>query len=552
MRSLRLALLAAFGISSIACSDDDNGTGPEVDRRAISLAVGEVRTISPADTGTVRINGGASGGEFTLVTLYALSGGVVPLEVSGEQLTVATGPPMPRLGAPGVPSLATLGARTERFQAHLNELERDALVSRIAATRATYAGRIAVRPALSAVPTIGAHITINTSVVSACSAESMRTGRVVAVTQNAVIIADEANPAGGFTDAEYAEMGQGFDAVVHPTIVENFGAPSDIDANGGRTLVFFTRAVNELTPAGSDGWINGFFFYRDLLAKSGADACPGSNEAELLYVLAPDPNGEVNGNVRTKAVVRTSALGNMAHLSQYLVNASRRLFVNDAPTIVEEAWLNAGLSQIAQELVFYKVSGLAPRRNLGHQSLRSSQTIEDATNAFQIDNLRWTMFYLRRPESVTPFNQRGATWQFLRYAADRSSTPERTFWFNLVNSTTTGIDNVAATTGMDFFTLLREWAMAQYTDDAGFAVTPAFQHPSWNFRSVLSALTEDATFPLATHVLSTGGPLTLTLAGGGAAYLRFGVASGRVGLIRATTGGAPPSSDVSLSVVRTK
>jgi hypothetical protein len=339
--------------------------------------------------------------------------------------------------------------------------------------------------------------------------------------------------------------------VIHPTIVENFGAPSDIDANGGRTLVFFTRAVNELTPAGSDGWINGFFFYRDLLAKSGTDACPGSNEAELLYALVPDPNGEVNGNVRTKAVVRALALSNMAHLSQYLVNASRRLFVNDAPG-PEEEWLNAGLSQIAQELVFYKASGLAPRRNLDHQSLRSSQTIEDAANAYQIENFRWTMFYLERPELNSPFNQRGGAWQLLRYAADRSPTPERTFWFNLVNSRTTGIDNVAAATSMDFFTLLREWAMAQYTDDAGFAVTPTFQHPSWNFRSVLSALAEDATFPLATHVLSTGGPLTLTLAGGGAAYLRFGVASGRVGLIRATTGGAPPSSDVSLSVVRTK
>ena len=552
MQSLKLALLGAFGIFFIGCGDDDNGTGPEVDPRAISLAVGQVRTISSADTGTVLINGGASGGEFTLVTLYTVPGSQVPLEFSGEQLTVATGPPLPRLDAPGVPSLKTLGARTERFQAHLNELARDALGSRIAATRATYAGRIAVRSAFSDVPTIGARIPINTSTVSACASESVRTGRVVAVTQNAVIIADEANPAGGFTDAEYAELGQGFDAVVHPTIVENFGAPSDIDANGGRTLVFFTRAVNELTPSGSNGWINGFFFYRDLFAKSGAEACPGSNEAELLYVLAPDPNGEVNGNVRTKAMVRTLALGNMAHLSQYLVNVSRRLFVNHAATIFEEEWLNAGLSQIAQELVFYKVSGLEPRRNLDHQSLRSSQTIEDATNAYQIDILRWTMFYLQRPESNSPFNQRGAAWQFLRYAADRSPTPERTFWFNLVNSTTSGIDNVAATTGMDFSTLLREWAMAQYTDDAGFAVTPIFQHPSWNFRSVLSALTEDAMFPLATHALSTGGPLNLTLAGGGTAYLRFGVASGRVGLIRARTGGAPPSSDVSLSVVRTK
>ena len=65
-------------------------------------------------------------------------------------------------------------------------------------------------------------------------------------------------------------------------------------------------------------------------------------------------------------------------------------------------------------------------------------------------------------------------------------------------------------------------------------------------------MAEDATFPLATHVPSTAGPLTLTLAGGGAAYIRFGVASGRVGLIRATVAGVTPSPEVSLSVVRTK
>jgi hypothetical protein len=105
MPSLRLALLVALGIFSVACGDKDNGTGPEVDRRAISLAVGEVRAISSADTGTVRINGGASGAEFTLVTLYGAvpAAGQVSLEFSGEQLTVATGPPMPRVSAAGHP-----------------------------------------------------------------------------------------------------------------------------------------------------------------------------------------------------------------------------------------------------------------------------------------------------------------------------------------------------------------------------------------------------------------------------------------------------------------
>ena len=44
------------------------------------------------------------------------------------------------------------------------------------------------------------------------------------------------------------------------------GVPADIDG-GGRVIAFFTRAVNELTQAGSSGVISGFFYGRDLFPK---------------------------------------------------------------------------------------------------------------------------------------------------------------------------------------------------------------------------------------------------------------------------------------------
>jgi hypothetical protein len=77
-------------------------------------------------------------------------------------------------------------------------------------------------------------------------------GKVVAITNKAVVIADTANPAGGFTDAEYQSIGVTFDTLVDPVDRAAFGAPSDID-NNGRVLIFFTRAVNEITTSGASG-----------------------------------------------------------------------------------------------------------------------------------------------------------------------------------------------------------------------------------------------------------------------------------------------------------
>ena len=73
--------------------------------------------------------------------------------------------------------------------------------------------------------------------------------------------------------------------------------------------LFFTRAVNELTPTGSQSVVGGFFYGRDLFPKQDSpqlgsgSGCPSSNVAEMFYLLVPDPNGVVNGNVRTKNFV---------------------------------------------------------------------------------------------------------------------------------------------------------------------------------------------------------------------------------------------------------
>src|SRR4029079_8642217 len=167
------------------------------------------------------------------------------------------------------------------------------------------------------------------------------------------------NPAGGFTNAEFASIATTFDTLVDPLDRGAFGDPTDIDGDGHRILLY-TRTGNELTPSGSEGVVEGFFNPRDLFPTQSTatlQACAGSNFAEMFYLLVPDPTGTINGNVRTKTAVTQSSIAVVAHEYQHLINAARRLYVNDADDF-EEVWLNEGLSHIAEELLFYRTSGL--------------------------------------------------------------------------------------------------------------------------------------------------------------------------------------------------
>jgi hypothetical protein len=576
-RTTRSVIAVGFTTLAVAACGSDGGPGPPPPPPGvISLAVGEGRTLTAAQAATIEVSGG-SGGEFVLIPFHGSQtpSATVALEFSGTQIIGVTGPPSPQLAPVDEPGLsieraASLQARAAaraRFDGELRRLERDVLARRIPAARAARSLRASASASgsgsLAAVPAVGDPVTYNTSRTS-CTGADMRVGRVVAVTTRAVIVADNANPAGGFTDAEYTDIGAQFDSFVYPLDVQSFGAPGDVDANGGRAIVFYTRAVNELTPAGSQSVIGGFFHPRDLFPKTAtnpADACATSNEAEMFYMLVPDPNGEVNGNKRLKADVLEGTIGVLGHEFQHLINASRRMFVNDA-TSFEEVWLNEGLSHIAEELLFYSASGLAPRQNITLAQLVQPGPVNAAVNAYQIDNFGRLLEYLKDPEGRSPYATddelatRGATWQLLRYSADRSTTPQQTLWFNLVNSQTAGIANFTAVFGGQFIALVRDWATAQYTDDAVSPLLAAYQHPSWHYRSIMPRLVANTNppppYPLKTRTLVAGTPLSLTLKGGSAAYLRFGVAAGATGTITPTSSGAALPAAVSLTVVRTR
>src|SRR5262249_59509401 len=99
---------------------------------------------------------------------------------------------------------------------------------------------------------------------------------------------------------------------------------------------------------------------------------------------------------------------------------------------------------------------------------------------------------------------RGAIWSFLRFAADHlPAGTENSFWYKLVNSTTSGVANLTNALGVAPYSLMRDWAISLYVDDNAAGVDPRFQQPSWNMRSVLTNGGVSLTYPLTTRTLHT-------------------------------------------------
>lgn len=568
-------IAVGFLAAIAACS---NGTEPKQNNvcsssNPLTLAVGQVQA---GLAGTCVYL--SSGGEYALVpfngsTVYS-TGATVNFTGSGvstttaqlKSLVPATSPMMAT-----VPSLTTFGtsaALLPGFELQLRESEHRVLTPLIPAARTWFASHssgtgIGFRPSFSTVAAqwaLGDTVVLNTntgnSLAEACSTSVNRAGRVVAISNHAIVVADTGNPAGGYTDTDYQTIALQFDSVFTMDSTA-FGAATDIDANG-HIVMFFTRAVNELTPHASTSVVGGFFYARDLFPKQDSpqlgagSGCPSSNFSEMFYLLVPDPNGVVNGNVRTKTFVSHLTVSTTAHEFQHLINASRRLYVNTAATDFEVTWLNEGLSHIAEELLFYQQSdGLHPRMDIDSTRFVSDQKNIDAYNFDQQSNFGRFREYLLRPATTSPYapddslQTRGATWSFLRYAADHRGSSDGDTWQQLVNSTTTGLQNLQNVFGPSLPTMFRDWAIASISDDVP-NVNAEWQHPSWNFRSIWDFIPSSRFYPLATVTVGDGSPLTVTLKGGSAAFVRFTVPNGQVGSV---SWGTLPSA-VSMSIVR--
>ncbi len=439
---------------------------------------------------------------------------------------------------------------------------RDWMASRTATPRAAYA-------VTAAEVKVGDVLKLNVNANLACTSADIKSGRVAAVGAKSIIVNDTENPTGGYTDAEYAAIAATFDTLVFPMDTTAFGAPTNISGYG-KIILLYTRAVNALTPSGAGYTIGGFFFARDLYpktVKNGLAACAASNEAEMFYLLAPDPNGTVNTNKRTKDEVTLLNLTTIAHELQHLINASRRLYVNVGARPNEETWLDEGLSHVAEELLYFRIAGVTSRQNLALTDVAGNATRSDQFRNYASQNFSRFYSFLTAPEVNSPYAPndslatRGAIWNFLRYAAGRQGADgEATFLRALVNANTTGVANLQSVlSGSQFADYLRDWSVSLIADDFSASTTAALSSayitPSWNFRSIFPGLRFSGgsplgVYPIATRSLLSGTPQRVLLAGGTSSFIRFGIPAGRSAIVTVSSNGAPPPSTLKYALVR--
>lgn len=564
------------------------GTGTIVTAcTAGSLQTPTVGAVLAGVSGTgVCLGGGTTGAEYAIAafnTNLDSSLASVGFTVKGTGITsviaadvIADGLSASRTSASVSPIFASADRRTtsvrRAFDMQLRETAVRELSWRIPAARAAMAATTsATRARFDVIPstvTVGQVLRLNANGLSACDTDrAIYIGaRVVSISNSAIIVADTMNPpTNGFTKSDYDAFAARFDTLVNPLDVNAFGAPTDIDKNG-KVLILFTKEVNKLTPRGSSGYIGGFFFERDLFptrTQGDFQGCAASNFGEIFYVMAPDSLA-VYGDQRKKSDVFKNTTGTIAHEYQHLINAGRRMYVNDALDF-ESTWLNEGLSHIAEELLYYRVSGHAPRQNLGATEITASQAQIDAFNEYQSDNLGRFQIFLDHPAQTNvhgdndSLETRGATWSLLRYLADHQGSSDGTVWQQLVNGKLSGLQNLASVFGAGYVTSMRDWATTIFSDDIPGVTDARFLEPSWNMRSIFPRLCANSScsvrlgvYPLSVTSLSNGVGSPQSVAAGGVSFIRFGVPAGSQGSIDWSQSGLPVSSLMQFTVVRTK
>lgn len=583
----------------------------------LTLALGQVQLLDPTAASDFCVNSAAADSEYTLIPVNTADTATLSISTTGNNIVAVTGPPTPI--APGPDPSALAAGLAPLAEAPLQEfhVERASDLPDISSAAKLAAVKITpkARPKGGGPPAVDQLIDIQ--VAPGCSgALDMRKGRVEAISpvstpaKPRLYIVQEVReePAGsgtwvpvvvgGFSRLEFEQIRDMFDLNPPATLapggilgsasatggrdsqLANFGEVTDVDSNGG-VFVFFTRALNELSPPASSSFAAGSFESRDLFSAA-PGSCPRSNQGEYIYMMVPDPTGVVNSNVRTLSAVAGNATRTLMHHYTHLVNASRRLYVNMAPGL-EESWLDEGLAWIAEELLFFNTSvGLTTRANIVVTDLTTGPNASRRVAAFNsYANPRFggvRGFYLQNPTTTplggirvgplrrAPFAVGGANAHesqvlqdsvmgfFLRYAADRLGGSEAAFFTALTNATTAGMTNLqAAIGGADPNLWARDMAIASYTDDAVAGIAPEYNHLTWNYRSLYIALNgahQLVPVALSNNTTFTGG----YGGGGGPRWLRFGIPAAQAapGIFSQRSGTDPLPASSLTAIVRTK
>jgi hypothetical protein len=482
----------------------------------LDLARYEGITVSGADLGNcLRLLG--AGAQYLLVPQSATSSDgakrvdyVLGASVAGTTTDVV--PPAPDVvpwpvGRP-VAEPGTPGTLQQRLDAMLRGREHDLVLEHRGALRPS--ADVARSDAPPAPPALGSPRSF--SVLSSLDATAFTTtqARLRFAGQHILIYVDTEGLSGAFTDAELDAFGRTFDRDLYEVDVTAFGSESDIDGNG-RVIVLLSPKINALTDRGicsSQGFITGFFFGGDLLPGS-----KGSNKGEIFYALVPDENAS-KSCAHSKPQVERLIPSTFIHEFQHMISFNQHVLVRDGSE--EALWLNEGLSHVAEELgsKLYESRYPAPSGRSSADQLfpDSSQGFisGDMTNAYRFLSTlpNHSAVALQGNASL---EERGGAWLFLRWLGDHKGEG---IYGRLVQTASTGTQNVEDKAGESFASLFGDFATAAYTDSLPgvprSAIPLRLRFTSRSFRQIFQRFFDtntsgvDQPFPITPMALQPG------------------------------------------------
>jgi hypothetical protein len=555
-------------VLAVACGGGGgDGTGVKAPSSDIStMAVGEVRLLNPPDIPNgIDLPAGSGARDYIIVVGNTSSVHDVAANFNVKADQSAT-------GVFGIEAAADLAAQSgfqlnqvplartpqEAVESRVRAFERSKLIMR-SRSAPFGAGRFSARRSAQAsqlaVPLVGDILNIkipDASTNDLCNNFIPTQAVVASVSQKAILAVDtlDGPPATLFTQVQMDSITSEFDAVTYPTDSAYFNKPTDVDGNG-RIIMLFTGQINKLTPPNSPasaGFVGGFFFAGDFFPTvdtQQAAGCAQSNQAEIFYLLSPDPTGVKFGNVRSASSVRQGTRGTIAHEFQHMINAGNR-FQNPLVSNFESTWLDEALAHFAEDAVGRVQRGFGDLQTLSFSDVLPCNTPcaqANDFNAFFFQNLARLTDWMVQPDHFSPISDmadtslavRGAAWAIVRYGADNYSNGlPRTFTRALVAGPDTGVTNFVAATKSPIDTVVKGWLVSMYADHLGIAgLDPKYQYRSYNFRSVMPPVAKAvlnqavASFPLTLRSIGSGSDnISAMNQSGTGSYFRLTVPAG--------------------------
>jgi hypothetical protein len=529
------------------------------------MAVGEVRLLNPSDVQNgIDLPAGSGARDYIIVVGNTSTAHdvVANYVVKADKSTTGSfgidvAPDFSAQSGPQLEGIPLAWTPQQAIDNKVRAFERSGLTLKTSPTAlggSRFSIRRSVQAAMTVVPAVGDVINLHIPDASSkdlCANYFTTQARVASVSRRAILAVDtlDGPPNTLFTQAVLDSITNEFDNVTYPTDSSYYNNPTDIDGNG-HIVLLFSGQINKLTPSGSNGdFVGGFFFAGDFFPPTGTTPnsfCPESNQAEIFYLLSPDPTGRF-GNIRTTSSVRQGTRGTIAHEFQHMINAGNR-FQNPAVSDFEATWLDEALAHFAEDAVGRVQGKFGDLQMLAYSDLLPCSPCSQADdfNAFFFQNFARLTYWMIHPDQFSPMSKmadtslatRGAAWAIVRYAADNYSNGNpRSLTRALAAGPDTGVKNFAAATKAPIDTLVKGWLVSMY-DGAHLnppvaGLNAKYQYRTYNFRSIMppvarAVLGQSSTsYPLLVQTIGSGSDnIASTNISGSGTYYRLTVSSG--------------------------